>query len=735
MFLWLINNEATYNCGLIVIVRKYSCNVCVVILRYSCLCTRFQPYLISVFTGTATDCRDLIWQAKPQQPAPIAYFVPDMRELNSQLKQLIKLEKLSEARDMFDKISDRDEISWTTVIAGYVNASDTNEALTLFSNMWVHSGLQKDQFIISVALKACALGRNVCFGELLHVFSVKSGLITSVFVSSSLVDMYMKVGKIEQGCRVFENMTTRNIVSWTAVIVGLVHAGNSLKGLLYFSEMWRSKVGFDSHIFAIALKASTDSGLFHYGKSIHTQTIKQGFIENSFVINTLGTMYNKCGKPAYVMRLFGKMRMPDVVSWTNLIATYVQKGESEHALEAFKRMRKSDVNPNEYTFAAVVSACANLAITELGEQIHGHILRLGFLDAVSVANSIITFYSKCGLLSAASLVFHGMTIKDIISWSTIISVYSQGGHAKEAFNYLSWMRREGSKPNEFALSSVLSVCGSMALLEQGKQVHAHAFCIGLDHEVMVHSALINMYSRCGSLKEASKVFSGIAINDIVSWTAMINGYAEHGYGQEAICLFENISSVGLRPDYVTFIGVLTACNHAGLVDLGFYYFMLMTNEYRINPSKEHYGCMIDLLCRAGRLSEAEDMIRSMPFHGDDVVWSTLLRACWNHGDVNRGKWAAEQILCLDPNSAGTHITLANIYASREKWKEAAYTRKLMKSRGVIKERGWSWVNVNAQLNAFVAGDQSHPQREHITTVLELLSGRQDLGSHVENVED
>ncbi|KAK7277155.1 hypothetical protein RIF29_18306 [Crotalaria pallida] len=694
----------------------------------------------SIFTATATVCRELIYQAIPEQLASSAYSVHDMLQLNSELKQLLKSGQLHQARDLFDKMPHRDEISWTTLIAGYVKASDSYEALTLFSNMWIQPGLLKDQFMISVAVKACALGMNVCFGELLHGFSVKSSLINSVFVSSALVDMYMKLGKVEQGRSVFEEMTTRNVVSWTSVIAGLVHAGHCMEGLLYFSEMWRSKVGYDSHTFAIALKASADSSCLIHGKSLHAQTIKQGLDESSFVVNTLATMYNKCGKPDNVMRLFEKMRMPDVVSWTTLITTYVQMGEEEYAVEAFKRMRKSNVSPNEYTFAAVISACANLAITKWGEQIHGHVLRLGLVDALSVMNSIITLYSKCGMLTSASAAFHGMTRKDMISWSTIIAVYSQGGYAKEAFDCLSWMRREGPKPNEFAFASLLSVCGSMAFLEQGKQVHAHVLHIGLDHETMVHSALISMYSKCGSLQDASKIFDGIKTNDIISWTAMISGYAEHGYSREAINLFEKISIIGLKPDYVTFIGVLTACSHAGLVDLGFHYFMLMTNEYQISPSKDHYGCMIDLLCRAGRLSVAEHMIRSMPFHSDDVVWSTLLRACRVHGDVDRGRRTAEQILRLDPDSAGTHITLANIYSAKGRWKEAAHLRKVMKSKGIIKEPGWSWINVNDQLNVFVSGDQSHPHGEHIITILELLSTRREdarleIGSLLEAIED
>ncbi|KAL4645180.1 hypothetical protein ACB092_02G217700 [Castanea dentata] len=641
---------------------------------------------------------------------------------------------------MFDKMPHRDEISWTNMISGYVNASDSCEALVLFSNMWVQPGVRMDHFVLSLALKACALNMNLYCGELLHGYSVKSSFVNSVFVGSALVDMYTKVGKIEHGCRVFDEMPVRNVVSWTAVITGLVQAGYAKEGLVYFSEMQRSKVEYDSYSFAIALKACADFGALSYGREIHAKTMKKGFNESSFVANTLATMYNKCGKLVYGMRLFEKMRTQDVVSWTTIITTLVQMGQEEHAIEAFMKMKESDVSPNEYTFAAIISGVANLAITECGEQLHAHVLRIGLVNSLSVANSIITMYSKCGQLTSASMVFHGMTRRDIVSWSTIIAAYSQGGYGEEAFEYLSWMRREGPKPNEFALASVLSVCGSLAILEQGKQLHAHVLSIGLEHTAMIQSALINLYSKCGSIKDASKIFDVAENEDIVSWTAMINGYAEHGCSQKAIDLFVKIHTCGLKPDSVTFIGVLTACSHAGLVDLGFHYFNLMINEYQINPSKEHYGCMIDLLCRAGRLNDAEHMIKSMPFQRDDVVWSTLLRACRVHGDVDRGIRAAEEILKLDPNCAGTHITLANIYASKGRLSESANVRKIMKSKGVIKEPGWSWIKVKNLLSAFVAGDRSHPQGEDIYCMLDLLASRteiaiQEVGSLLNDVED
>ncbi|KAG2724937.1 hypothetical protein I3760_01G042100 [Carya illinoinensis] len=608
-----------------------------------------------------------------------------MPEVNAQLKQLVKTRHLSDARAMFDKMPYRDEITWTNMISGYVNASDSSEALDLFSNMCIQPGLRMDHFMLSLALKACALILNLYYGELLHGYSVKSGFVNSVFVGSALLDMYAKIGKIEQGCRVFNEMPIRNVVSWTTIITGLVRASYNMEGLVYFCEMQRSKVEYDAYSFAIALKACVDAGALNYGRS-------------SFVANTLATMYYKSGKLDYGMCLFEKMRTQDVVSWTTIITTYVQMGQAEHAIEAFMKMKELDVSPNEYSFAAIICSVGNLARIEWGEQLHAHVLCVGFVDLLSVANSVMTMYSKCGQLTSASLVFHGMTRKDV-SWSTIIAAYSQGGYGEEAFEYLSWMRKEGPKPNEFAFSNVLSVCGSMAILEQGKQLHAYVLFVGLERIALIQSALINMYSKCGSIKEASKIFDVMENDDIVSWTAMIVGYAEHGHSQEAIDVFEKIPKVGLGPDAVSFIGVLTACSHAGLVDLGFHYFNLINNKYWINPSKEHYGCMIDLLCRAGRLT------------------------CRVQGDVDCGICSVEEILKLDPSIAGAHITLANIYATRGRWREATNLRKMMKAKGVVKELGWSWIKVNDQVSAFVAGDRSHPQGEYIYSMLDLLASR------------
>ncbi|PIA52739.1 hypothetical protein AQUCO_01000539v1 [Aquilegia coerulea] len=629
-----------------------------------------RPHIRRLFTKSGISCSttELLEGIQDQHLNQFGFNAQKIFETNSHMKELVKTGHLQQARNVFDEMPQRDEISWTTIISGYVSAYNASEALVLFSNMRVDSTVGVDPFVLALAFKACGCGSELKYGKLIHGYSVKRGFVNSVFVGSALLDMYTKCGCVEMGCRVFDEMPERNVVSWTAIITGLVRAGFNKEGLWYFSEMWGSDVQCDSYTFASALKACADSGDL---------------------------------KHDYGVRLFERMKIRDVVSWTMIISAYVQMGREELAIQTFLQMRESGVSPNGFTFATVISGCANLGKIVWGEQLHAQVIHLGLLRSMSILNAIMVMYSKCGQLNSSSMVFHGMASRDVVSWTTIVAGYSQDGNCKEAFEHFSWMRREGVKPNEFTLSSLLSVSGNMAILEQGSQLHAHILSIGLEHDLIIK-------------KEASRIFDATGSDSVVSWTAMINGYAEHGHSKRAIELFEDMCRVGMRPDDVTFIGVLSACTHAGLVD-----------KYQINPGKEHYGCIIDLLSRAGRLSDAEQMILSMPFKKDDVVWSSLLTGCRARGDIERGRRAAERILELNPYCATTHITLCNIYSAEGNWKDAAHARKRMRSKGVIKEPGWSWIKVQDEVSAFVAGDRSHPLGEDIYGMLDLLVQRKE----------
>lgn len=653
-------------------------------------------------------------------------------EWNTKLKLLVKTNRIQDARRLFDTMPVKDVASWTILISGYVSTSLPYQALLLFSRMFniSSSSVKPDTFVISVTLKACGLSSPVHVrrktGQSVHGYTVKCGLNrSSVFVSSALLDMYSKAGLLSSAIQMFDEMPSRNVVTWTAAITALARGGCSREAIQYFSEMYISSVPCDSHTFAITLKACADSGHFLHGKEIHTHAVKNGFDMVPFVANALSTLYSKFGKIELSIRLFERMRRPDVVSWTTMISSLSQMGREDQAMHEFTKMlryQQKDSRPNEYTFAAIISASTSLGQVSLGEQLHASSIRFGVAQSLSTSNATITMYYRFARLASATMLFHETTAKDAISWSAIISGHSQEGNMEDAFTLFSRMMESGIEVNEYVLASLLSMCAQIAILELGRQVHGNAIVTGLDVDSMVSSTLVNMYSKCGCIEEAQQIFSNQGYENVVSMTSMINGYADHGFSLEAICLFERMRSRSdLKPDSVTFISVLNACSHSGLIDLGFTYFDLMQTIYGIVPEREHFGCMVNLLCSAGRLSDAENMIEKMPFEPDDVVWSAMLQASRIHGNAECGRRAAEKILALHSNCAGTLTTLSNLYASKGRWNDAANVRILMRSKGVRKEPGWSWITLGENTSVFVAGDLKHFKSKEIYDMLCLFS--------------
>ncbi|KAL6609445.1 hypothetical protein ACP70R_039414 [Stipagrostis hirtigluma subsp. patula] len=663
-------------------------------------------------------------------------------ELNERLRQLVRAGRLADARSLFDAMPRRGEVAYATLLAGHAAAADFPGAMALFARLRASSPppAAADPFILSPALKACAAAAAADAGadagllrhaaEALHAFAIRSLAVNSVFVSTALADAYAKAGRLALALRVFDEMPYKNVVSWTTLIASLARAGRRHDALRRFAEMRAAGVACDSYAYAAALTACADAGLLPRGREVHALCAKLGLDATPYVANTLATLYARCGDVDRAVAAVSRMGSRDVAAWTTLIASYVQTGRSEEAIEAFVRMlheeSSNSASPNEYTFAAVIAACANIASICLGEQLHALAAHRGFAHARSVTNSLVKLYVRAGHLSAADAVFRESIVKDVVSWSAIISGYAQEGLAKEAFALFAEMQHHSScpRPNEFTLASLLSVCASAAALDAGRQLHALAIAAGLEDHAMVRSALVDMYGKSGSMSEADVVFSNRTKDDVISWTAMIVGYAEHGRSKEAIDLFEEMCRVGLKPDHVTFIGVLTACCHAGEVEHGLRYLNAMNKSYGLEPAKEHYGCVVDLLGRAGRIHEAEELIgRIAADERDGVVWTSLLRACAARGEEDTGKRAAERAMEAEPWGTGAHVAMANLYASKGQWREAAQERHMMKQKGVVKGAGWSSVEVGGAdrgIGVFVAGDRTHPQDDAIYSMLELM---------------
>ena len=371
-------------------------------------------------------------------------------------------------------------------------------------------------------------------------------------------------------------------------------------------------------------------------------------------------------------------------------------------LNLFDKQEEAELNP--FSFSIFIRARTSIGSYTLGKLIHAAVISHGFETNLPVMNSILDMYCSCGDLLEANQYFHEMNEKDLITWNTLITGYEKLD-STESLRIFSQIESEGFSPNCFTFTSVTAACANLALLNCRQQVHGGIVRRGLDGNLALANAPIDMYGKCGSISDSRKVFSEITCRDLVSRTTMMIGYGAHGYGKEAVEFFDEMIRSGIRPDKIVYMAVLSACSHAGLVDEGLRYFKLLVGDYNITPKQEIYGCVVDLLGQARRVEEANELIESMPFRPDESVWGALLGAYRAHKLPNLGKLAARRILDLRPNMVGTYVMLSNIYAAEGKWGEYANMRKLMRGMGSKKEAGRSWIEVRDQVYSFVVGEK------------------------------
>ncbi|KAJ7517809.1 hypothetical protein O6H91_21G040700 [Diphasiastrum complanatum] len=408
-------------------------------------------------------------------------------------------------------------------------------------------------------------------------------------------------------------------------------------------------------------------------------------------------MYVKCGRTEDARELFNNFSQRDVVSWTTMIAGYAQNGLGKEALALYEQMKQEGVQPNNVTFVLLLKACARLAALEQGKQLHSDIIRRGFQSDVIVASTLVDMYAKCGHTEDARELFNNVSERDVVSWTAMIAGYAQNGLGKEALALYEQMKLEGVQPSNVTFVLLLKACASLAALEQGKQLHSDIIKRGFQSDVIVGNTLVDMYAKCGRTKDALELFNNMSERNVVSWTAMIAGYAQNGLGKEALSLFDQMQREGTKPNEVTYICVLSACAHSRLVDEGRYVFDSMCKNHGVTPTREHYACMVDLLGRAGCLSDAELFIHKMPIQPDSVVWMTLLGAARNHGHVEIGKRAFDHVIKLEPKDAAPYVLLSNIYAAAGRKDELAKIRNEMKDAGVKEMPGCSWIKVDNQV--------------------------------------
>nr|GMD00250.1 pentatricopeptide repeat-containing protein At3g49170, chloroplastic [Ipomoea batatas] len=436
-------------------------------------------------------------------------------------------------------------------------------------------------------------------------------------------------------------------------------------------------------------------------------------------------MYSKCaadGSMDNSRKVFDRMPDHNVMSWTAAITGYVQTGIGDReAIDLYCRMIEGQVKPNHFTFSSLLKACGNLSSPDIGEQIYNHAVKSGLAGVNCVANALISMYAKSGRMEDARKAFEFLFEKNLVSYNIIVDGYAKNSDSMEAFELYSQTEESGVGVDAFTFASLLSAAASIGAVGKGEEIHAQLLKTGFQSNQSVCNALISMYSRCGNIEAALRVFDEMENRNIISWTAIITGFAKHGFAKTALELFSQMLRAGIKPNEVTYVAVLSACSHVGLVDAGWQHFNKMSKEHGISPRMEHYACMVDLLGRSGHLEKAVLFIKSMPFTPGALVWRTLLGACQVHGNVELGEHAAKMILSQDPNDPAAHVLLSNLYASNGNWGEVAQIRKDMKERKLVKEAGYSWIETENRINKFHVGDTKHPLAKEIYQELDRLA--------------
>ena len=498
-----------------------------------------------------------------------------------------------------------------------------------------------------------------------------------------------------------------------------------------FYGLMRSE-GFlpNNFTFPFVLKACARLLDLQLGVKIHTLVVKAGFDCDVFVKTSLVCLYAKCGYLEDAHKVFDDIRDKNVVSWTAIISGYIGVGKFREAIDMFRRLLEMNLAPDSFTIVRVLSACTQLGDLNSGEWIHKCIMEMGMVRNVFVGTSLVDMYAKCGNMEKARSVFDGMAEKDIVSWGAMIQGYALNGLPKEAIDLFLQMQRENVKPDCYTVVGVLSACARLGALELGEWVSGLVDRNEFLYNPVLGTALIDLYAKCGSMSRAWEVFKGMKEKDRVVWNAIISGLAMNGYVKISFGLFGQVEKFGIKPDGNTFIGLLCGCTHAGLVDEGRRYFNSMYRFFSLTPSIEHYGCMVDLLGRAGLLDEAHQLIRNMPMEANAIVWGALLGACRIHRDTQLAELVLKQLIELEPWNSGNYVLLSNIYSANLKWDEAAKVRLSMNEKRIQKPPGCSWIEVDGIVHEFLVGDKYHPLSEKIYAKLDELTKKMKVAGYV-----
>ncbi|KAL5995323.1 hypothetical protein ACLOJK_025381 [Asimina triloba] len=567
---------------------------------------------------------------------------------------------------------------------------------------------------------------NSCssFSELQKIHSqiLTHGLSDDLLVATKLVTVAcISAPTMDYARLVFDQTPQPDVFAWNTLIRGYADSGPCEQVLVLYKCMHSAGLSPDHFTFPFVVRSCGVLSALREGREVHCNVVKNGFDSNVFVQSSLVSMYAQNGETLSSESVFDHIAEKNVVSWTSMIAGYVQNGFLKQALGVFGQMVAAGTQPNAVTLVSVLPACAGLEILNLGQSIHGYAVKLGLDSDTPMVSSLISLYGKCGNVDNARSLFNGKPTKNLVSWNAMIAAYEQNGAPTKAIKLFRRMQTERVKFNYITMVSLISACASLGALEGGKWVRQLVKNNGLETNASVMNALLDMYAKCGSLDLAREVFEKLPQRTVVSWSAMIGAYAAHGHGEDALHLFARMIDEGVKPNRFTFTSILTACRHAGLVEEGLMYFNSMRTDHSIMPLLEHCACIVDLLGRAGRLVDAYEFIMRMPDKPDECVWGALLGACRIHGNLQLAEHVADCLFQLGPQTITYHVLMANMYAEAGRWDDVVKLRTLMEELELKKIPGFSLLKETSIFMALNPMPEENKQREELLILRQMIA--------------
>ncbi|KAF5749084.1 pentatricopeptide repeat-containing family protein [Tripterygium wilfordii] len=605
---------------------------------------------------------------------------------NTMIDGYMKLGRREKSLEMLNVMPHKNDFSWNTVISGFAKAGELDIARNMFNEMPKRDAVAWNIMIHSYARNGCAAEAVGLFKELIsNPLEVSCG---DTFVFASVIGACTNLGALKYGKQ--------------------IHAHILVTRVEFDSVLGSSLINF-------------------YGKCCDLDSASHIFdrmaCPDEFSLSALISGYAVSGRMSDARRIFDRNNNTSLVLWNSMISGHVSNNEEKEAFELFNELRRKGFLGDSSMIASLLSACGSLGNINHGKQMHDISCKAGLVNDVVISsalvdayskcgspndacklfselksydtillNSMITVYSNCGRIEDAKTIFETMPSRSLISWNSIIGGLSQNGCPREALDLFSKMNELNLRMDRFSLAAVITATASISSLELGEQVFARATVIGLDSDKVICTSLIDFYCKCGFVDNGRKLFDTMIKSDEISWNSLLLGYANNGYGSEALTLFNDMRHAGVKPTDITFTGVLSACDHCGLVEEGWKWFNAMKQDYNIDPKIEHYSCMVDLFARSGCLGDAINLIEHMPYDADASMWSSVLRGCVAHGCKTLGKKVAEQIIELDPENSGAYVQLSSLFASSGDWEGSALVRKVMRERQIQKNPGCSWAD-------------------------------------------